>query len=285
MYSSIKFILLAILLVTLYSCEFSSDPKTTLPEKFEYPLMTGNVWEYERVFEHFNFRPESIKDVFGPTKYIHQSRVEVIKDTTLQDSINCFVIRETVVDYIMGDLLSWGYYSNEQDGLYQYGYRSPGPGVIKPRERRKVTYNIAGLSFRSIKEVSDYYSKYLPTFAPSNDTLIVYDKSRKILTYPLEIGEIWTLHDGQPFTIHKTILGTELVSTDVGNFNCYKIQWTYDSSFADNILFYDYICEKGLIKRTIFFNDILVRSTDFPDGNGYVDSKDETILTGININN
>lgn len=279
-----RFFLISLPALIFISCEFSSDPQIPLEENFEYPLAIGNIWEYERTLELFNFRPDSLKNTIQPTRFVTRSIVEVINDTTLQDSIHCLIVKEKLFEE-KDEFLSWAYYSNKPDGLYSYAYRSGGGGVIKPRERKKLRYEIAGLTFRSLKEASDYFSNFLHTFAPSNDTLIYHNIPRKILAYPPETGKKWTMLQGEPFTIHKSIVGTELVSTEIGNFMCYKIQWTYESSFADNILFYDYVCEKGLIKRSVFFNNVIISNIDSPDGYGYADTKEESILIDINIQN
>ena len=146
-----------------------------------------------------------------------------------------------------------------------------------------INFIIAGMPFRKIRDASDYLEKYLPSYANHNDSLIYWDQRRKVLTYPPQIGDEWILHQGIPFTIHKKIVGTESVSTKTGNYDCYKIQYLYESNFSENITFYDYVCEKGLIKRNIFFKDVVVSSPESPEGLGLVDTRDESILTDINF--
>jgi hypothetical protein len=277
-----KFTYLSMLAAILFSCEFSSDSNDNLPGNFEYPLKIGNVWEYERVFEQFNFRPDSLRNIFPETKYVSRSFVEVKKDTTLQDSLQCKIVQEKITEERQ-DFLSWGYYANKTEGFYEYAYKTGGGGLTMPKQRTDFEYNIAGISFRNIRDASDYFEKHLPVYANLNDTLIYWDPKRKVLKYPPEIGEEWILYQGVPFTIHKKIIGRELVSTVTGNYNCYKIQWIYSGVTNINVIFYDYICEKGLIKRSILFKDVVVSSDDNPEGIGYMDSSDETVLTDINF--
>jgi hypothetical protein len=78
-------------------------------------------------------------------------------------------------------------------------------------------------------------------------------------------------------------VGKESVSTETGSYDCYKIQYLYESNSSENITFYDYVCGKGLIKRSIFFKDITVSSSESPEGIGFVDTRDESVLTAINF--
>ena len=95
-----------------FGCEFSSDINSDAPAKFEYPLNTGNTWEYERVFELYNFRPESVKDIFPFENITTQSIVEVTKDTTLLDTLKCTVLLETLYEF--DDVFrTWNYFENK----------------------------------------------------------------------------------------------------------------------------------------------------------------------------
>jgi hypothetical protein len=152
-----------------------------------------------------------------------------------------------------------------------------------PKKQKDFNFIIAGMYFPKIRDASDYFARYLPFYKNLNDSLIYYDQHRKVLTYPPQTGEEWVLHQGIPFTIHKKLVGIESVLTESGNYNCYKIQYLYESNFSENITFYDYVCEKGLIKRSLFFKDVTVSSSESPEGLGLVDSRDESVLTDINF--
>jgi hypothetical protein len=280
-YENFSFVLLLIIYLLIFSCEFSSDSKSNLTGKFEYPLKIGNAWEYERVFEIYNFRPDSLRSIFSETKYVSRSIVEVKKDTTLQDSLQCKIVQEKLIEH--QEFLSWAYYANKTEGLYELAYKNGGGGLTMPKEHEEVEYTVGGISFNNMRDVSDYFAEFLSSNAGMNDTLIYWKPERKVLTYPPEPGEEWLMFQGPPFTIHKKIVGKESVSTDAGNYNCYKIQWIYTGMLDDNIIFYDYVSKKGLIKRSILFKDILVSDVENPDGIGYVDASDETILTDINF--
>ncbi len=280
--AAIRFMSMFLLCSIVVSCEFSSDINSDFPDKFDYPLKIGNTWKHERVFEHFNFRPDSIRNIFPVVKYVNNSIVEVIKDTTLQDSLPCVIVQQIFFDEEQ-ELLSWGYYANKTDGLYEYGYKHAIGNIIMPKERNEINFIISGIHFRKIRDASDYFAKYLPVYKNQNDSLIYWEQHRKVLTYPPQIGDEWLFHQGIPFTIHKKILGTESVSTQAGDYDCYKIEWLYESNFSENITFYDYVCEKGLIKRSILFTDVVVRSPESPEGLGLVDTRDESVLTDINF--
>ena len=99
----------------LTSCEFSSDTQNNFKEEFKYPLKIGNKWEYERTFKLYNFRPDSIRNQLPFEKYFTKSVVEVMKDTTLKDSIECIKMQEMLYED-NEILLSWNYYANKADG-------------------------------------------------------------------------------------------------------------------------------------------------------------------------
>ncbi len=63
-----------------------------------------------------------------------------------------------------------------------------------------------------------------------------------------------------------------------GDFGCFVVRWLEDTdndgSFNDNLVFYDYIAEEGLIRRSILMANVLVIDEH---GNelGFIDITDE----------
>jgi len=56
-----------------------------------------------------------------------------------------------------------------------------------------------------------------------------------------------------------------------------------NSIWDNDIVFYDYVCEKGLIKRSILFKDQMIIGVHEQEFVGLIDSKDESILTNLTL--
>jgi hypothetical protein len=102
------------------------------------------------------------------------------------------------------------------------------------------------------------------------DTIIFEDPPVLTLKYPITIGSQWTYrYDYHPWRIDKRVVGREDIHLNIGTFNCYHIQWLYDfdhdGNWDEDIWIDDYICEKGMIKRTFSFIGVY-----YSDENGNV---------------
>ena len=64
--------------------------------------------------------------------------------------------------------------------------------------------------------------------------------------------------------ITKRIVGYEAIKTKAGGFNCYKIEYL-DIMFNQNITYFEYICNKGIIKRKYVHKDINITSESSPE--------------------
>jgi hypothetical protein len=71
-----------------------------------------------------------------------------------------------------------------------------------------------------------------------------------------------------------------------GNFDCVKMQWLYDlnqdGEWDDDIIFFDYLCGQGIIKRSILVKDLMIVNENF-ELVGLADSRAESVLLWLNL--
>ena len=120
--------------------------------------------------------------------------------------------------------------------------------------------------------------------------MIIEPSPLQSIKYPLskQVSEWIYRKRGNPILIAKRYVGKETITISSGEYDCYKLQWLYDldnnNVWDENIEFFDYISEKGLIKRSILFKDIRITTPNNPDGSaGYHDMIEESILTDVNF--
>lgn len=281
---SVLNLLLSILTIFLImSCDKDENPTgPNVNNGFIYPLKVGNQWEYKRTFSTFNIRPDTLKNKQFADTTTSSIIIKIIKKETLFDSVDTFVfqeiLNETFIDY--------SYYANLDSGLYFYAYRGPGLVIPKTSRNNKILFN--GRYFNNIREITSYITKAIPQDYILMDSLIYEIPSLQSLKYPIKIGSQWTYrYPGKPWRIDKKILNYEKVKVTAGSFNCFKIQWLYDINhdgiWDNDIIFYDYVCEKGLIKRSIIFKDLIITGEQSTEPIGLMDCKDESVLTKLTL--
>jgi len=254
---------------------------------FIYPLKVGNQWEYDRTFSTFNFRPDtSNNNQFIDTTITSSVIIKIIKEEPILDSINFFVFQQTLKEND-STLISISYYANLDSGLYFYANRSPVFFTPKASLNNKVLFK--DRYFNNIREITSYVAHAIPKNYFLIDSSIFENPAPLLsLKYPLEIGSQWAYrHPGVPWPIDKKILNYERVKVPAGSFTCFRIQWLFDINqdgvWDDDIIFYDYICKKGLIKRSILYKDLILTGETHPPPLGLIDAKDESILTKLTL--
>ncbi len=287
MKSHLNLFLLIFTTILITSCDKNENPiGPNGTDGFIYPLKVGNQWEYNRTFSTFNFRPDTLKNnQFIDTTITSSVIMKIIKKETLNNSINTFVFQETLKENNK-TFIDDSYYANRDSGLYFYAYRGPGFVIPKSSHSNKILFK--GRYFNNIREITSYITKAIPQDYILIDSLIYEIPPLQSLKYPIKIGSQWTYtYPGKPWHIDKKILNYEKVKVPAGSFNCFKIQWLYDmnhdSVWDNDIIFYDYVCEKGLIKRSILFKDQIITGEQGSEPLGLFDSKVESILTKLTL--
>ena len=282
------------MLLLLFSCNKDDNP---IAEKgndlFIYPLKVGNSWGYNRHFATFNYRPLDSLDYpryDDSVHYYSKIAVEVVRKETILNSVETFVIRSIETSLSTQSFWSEHYYKNQSDGLYLYAYNmygSGGNGLPKLAGINKVVLN--GKEFNSVSEVFQSLDIILPkTYSVYSDSINYEDPPKKIINYPLETNVIWIFRPpNQPFAFSKRLLGEEPIDYDSQKIQCYKVEWLYDidgnNEWDENISVIDFISDKGLMKRKLFVKDLVITTSESPDGNGYFDSAEEITLTNTNL--
>ncbi|PID27020.1 MAG: hypothetical protein CR982_07540 [Candidatus Cloacimonadota bacterium] len=143
------------------------------------------------------------------------------------------------------------YYNRSGDALISYGYINPIP--IAPQIESEATskYIFRGNEYSSLIDISNEVSRIIMGNSTSENDSIYYDEIT-VYKYPLRVGSSWTLRY-EPWKIDKTVIGRETISIDGEEYDCLKIKYEHDDSSFDNAEYYDYVSDKGLIKREIAF--------------------------------
>lgn len=266
-----------LLLCLALGCSDEDNPLGKEGDEFVYPLRLGNLWEYERTFDLFNFRPDTLEVPHFDTSISAIVRIHVLGSKTLPGDKKVLVLQESINEEGGVDTISESYYQNEDDGLYFYGYR--GPGYVIPKASTRGRIYFAGQYFGHIREVTAFLEKAI-SISTASDTVIYEQPPLKSLPYPLEVGESWTYREaGQPFKIIKTVVGTDSVAVPWGTEECFKIQWQIHIN--TNVEFYDYVSALGLVRRHIIYRDLIITGEHGPQPIGRYDAEDLSQLTNF----
>ncbi len=281
-----KFSLTLILIIVFssLSCKKDDNPVVSELGSFQYPLAIGNQWDYQRTFSVENFRSDSAgANISIDTSITHSVHMEIVRKEVLHNSIETYVLQEIIIENAYR-FIDETYFANQDSGLYFYAYNYGGIMIPKATTNKKFIFK--GRAFSTVKDITSYITKAIPSNYSLVDSLTYEIPPLASLKYPLKSNSEWTYRYSGT-RIDKKVIGLEQINVRGGKFTCYKIQWLYDmnndTKWDDDIIFYDYVCEKGLIQRSIFLKDIIVASEESPEGIGKVDVKDESILTHLNF--
>ena len=270
----IKIVLLLISAIFIQSCKHSVNETSIGNTGFKYPLKAGNQWVYTASTTFKNISPDSIGYLLNDTAFTITATVQ--KDTVL-NSIKLWKLVESGGPYAAGAK----YYANENSGLMNYGYNNY-PTNILPKKNSKLQLRFEGNSYDSFEQIIKTYEESLFFSKSAGDTIIYFNYPRTVFKYPINIGDEWA-YSTSFVLINKKVIGKEMVSTSAGNFDCYKIQLLYPGGQLDNGEYYQYVCEKGLIKQVITFHNIEITTIQYPDGIGTADITSEWTANSINF--
>jgi hypothetical protein len=281
-----KALFLVVVLGFVFLCSCERDKSPFRPEAgYYFPLQVGNQWEYQRTFCTVNFRPLQGGTIFPNDTSRATITVRISKNIMLQDSISTFQLDEEYV----GDGRSFAdesYYANKQSGLYFYAYRNAMGSPMLPKEKAGAGIKFNGRPFQSIAEITRLLT-HAAFEQAALDSLIYETPPLLCLKYPVSLDSRWAYRQAGPFRIDKRIIAQEEVAVPAGVFSCYKIQWLFDvnadRNWDDNILFFDDVCEKGLIRRSILYKNIQAVGDDLQPL-GVYDASDEALLSKVEIN-
>lgn len=269
----LSIIILAV--ICIIGCESDNDKPNM---DFVYPLTVGNSWQYETTFT-LDYDSLATYNGLNDTIIYHTGSVEIIANEVIFDSLEVYNFASILNEN--GNIFTGNkYYNNNDNSLFSYGYTNG--SMITPKTKNNYAYIIFDeKKFNNLREIVDYMEKGIVGNEYSKNDSINYDLV-KTLEYPLEEDNQW-IYRSYDIRIDKTIIGWEEINVPAGEFNCWKIQWTYpESSFNDDIEFYDFVSPEGLVKRLIEFKN-LTCINEFGNIIGYLDSTEDRYLSDFQI--
>ena len=265
--------------IFIIACTNDSSP----PTDFNYPLNTGNHWEYRRTIQITNIRPDSLKEQFmmADTFYIEVTVGDLV---TLKNNLSAVPIIAKTSER-NDSLFSINFYQQDASGLFQVAYLPAHfvPGLPKTN---RLQFRFKGRTYASLQNLSDALSGYSPdVLSMRSDSLIFYDPPRPTLSYPLFIGKRWDFANDS-FRIEKYITDYGPVNLPAGDFEAFTIRWLYYFDGKDTpdeeLALFEYISKKGLLKRRIqALNGILTTQTG--DELGYFDYYENLELVSYDV--
>ncbi len=281
----IRIILLALIATTIVSCTKDDDPDfLDLPEKF--PLSVGISWDYSRTIRTM-YKSDSTA-VGMSTSYtdstIELSEVfsEAVKDTVLEDTISVVKIKseEIPVNSRQDSSSKIKFYSNCDDGLYDYSYID-----LKNGDNdfgSKVIFR--GIKFNSVEDLKNILGL---NSLPGDIKNIKAYRSVRLIQYPIETGNVWD-YGSISYTLNtkREVTGVCRISTSSDEFDVYEIHtywdWGADGEWEDDIISVTYLSKYGIVKTELEIWN-LCRTDEFGTNLGYYDFFEEQILIDYDL--
>lgn len=257
-----KFFIALIFSSFFYSC---NDNNGTDPiDNNSYPLAANLEWEYNTTFEVEYY------DTLGNIK---NSEVlfngnTIVRIESLTDTLPNFNDLIRFVSFEVGKNnkgINW--YENKNDGLYVIAYKNTGAThFVIPKIINGKKY----LTLDDFKKINMLLNFDLKLNKVADDSLRFMSPPRKVLGYPLKVGNSWTELQ-YPFNRERIIESEEIKNIDGTDYQVYKVAANWKEF---NLVFNDYISTKyGLIYREVVSDSILITTTESPDGIGYANTK------------
>jgi hypothetical protein len=181
---------------------------------------------------------------------------------------------------------TYSFLKQESDGLYLHGYTGSTMASPRPPQGETAGFLFADHRFTSLDDLVAFVTE--PFTTDHLDTLIREYPPLKSIKYPLRDGDQWTFRPaGRPWRIDKQT-GPMLRTTVLGqSVRYHEVRWLYDlfnrGRWDDFISIVDQISNKGMIRRTMNFKDIILTDETHPVGIAKIDMRDEFVVTMLNV--
>jgi len=243
----IKTLLFILSLAFLFSCD--KYDRVNFAKIESYPTKTGTEWNYSSVSVLKIFESASLEKVIDYDTLIFNIKVKIEKDTLLNDTM---LVKQFSSKAEEADFTSMEYFFVDSEGLKAYAYSNPTLHVFVKKH---------SFTYRKLNLLSPGLYDPEPLTIEEDDLHVYQPFPRLNLKLPLELNSKWTYvntYAPMHLQIDKEIIGQEVVKINNTSYNCYKIQWIYiDNVFFDGIKIYDWISNKGLIKRQAIYEPTL----------------------------
>lgn len=173
------------------------------------------------------------------------------------------------------EFYSKSWYQQSSNGFYDVAYQNPG---IDPGIQPKVMFS-KGIDFsRIVLPTFQVNSNYIEiTTRSKTDSITVRDDIRLTAPLPLNLGtESWSEFTN-PFTRTSAVTGSRSIKVGGKTEHVLEITTSFNDSEFDELEYYSYFNEKGLIKRTVIIKDQEITSEN-GEFIGYYDSISEITL-------
>lgn len=248
------------LLIVFTSCEKSIN-SGGIPIWSKYPIQLNREWEYNTTFK---------LEFYDSTGRIDSTEVidlgnTICEITSLNDTMGNLInlVQFQEYDVLTPQNVHKMWYLNADSGLFAIAYSNPGSSqVILPKANIKNFDNIKYIiNLIGLNPASHYNTNFTNQI---NDTSF-YLYPRKVLQYPLRIGERW-VELIEPFYRERFIKDKAQITINGNIYNCFKIESDWDW----NIVFTDYInFTNGLIMRELLIDSVAIIGPEDPNPLGY----------------
>jgi len=279
------YIFLSLSPIIFLSCSGEPTPVQESSSFTQYPLNIGNSWEYQRLAQFTNFRPDSLRNMIRDTLDFTRIQVTTSGMKEKQGINSLFILQEKTMIGSGTGIGGESYYSQDAYGLYLHAHA--GISIVLPK-KAKTPLHFMGRHFWDINELlAELHIPQHVTTSAIIDSVEWYNPPLKVLLYPLSPGKLWLYRAGDiPFSITKKIENREIVTTRAGNFTADVVRLLYD---LDNNGVWDpeldireYFSTPGLIKRSILLKNMVVNDMNLNEL-GLVDFSDVSELLHYNI--
>ncbi|MEW6411192.1 MAG: hypothetical protein AB1483_01825 [Candidatus Zixiibacteriota bacterium] len=226
----------------------------TTGDVWMYPLRLGQTWHYRHELRYSNLELDDDGYFIRITTYVDTIHVAVIDDDIVLDGYPGFVVYSSVSG---AEAFSYSYLQNRDDGLYYYGGEGTLVFAVPWKASTSAGLGPGGIGVSIFEEV-------IGSISGEDDAQDIMSKPYLSLVYPLNEGTEWIVtrpeDNDAGWRIGKEVLAQGHAIVYAGTFDCFLIRRYYDrdgdGKWDDDILFYDYIGEQGLLKRTVTYYGI-----------------------------
>ena len=218
----------------------------------KYPANLNNEWEYMSI-STFSFYDQSGVIDSNSIDYSNNTIIKIIK---VNDSLMNYkgLIEFEIFNKLSSQEKSYNWYLNADSNFTAVAYNNAGiTQFIQPKRNFIKRY----MTLAEYKEMIHLFSPDIRTLHETtlSDTILFYDIPRKVLVYPLSVGNKW-VELYTPFYRERYINNYLNIAVEGQQYYCYeiKVNWQeYKTEINDYISL-----EAGLVKREIISDSIMV---------------------------
>lgn len=231
-------------------------------EHYQYPLELNTGWRYRVRFFITDVVPNDVVPVSTDTaEYATYVTVAALEDIPFSFK-SAYKLVETIQygDEQPSNDTSVGWFNNEPDGFYEYGYEAGSYGLALPR---KLTSDNRWQMDPTIARIFSPSALQAPGII--NDQAEPVWETVKCLSYPLRKGLSWEPSSRTDIIrITKRVMGKSRIESGGNDYLCWTVRWFYEG--IDNLSMIDQIGEPGLVSRTTVATGIRLTNQEYPEG-------------------